>query len=77
MYENGALGLGRQPSCCSNNLPAKIAQANSITQFDDGIATTGTVHGTPTTGMPSATAVHSHDYIDDGDQFYVVCESRP
>lgn len=57
---------------CSNNLPAKIAQAVD-TQFDDGDARTGTVRGT--TGTVAGTAVPTANYVDDGNNFYVVCKA--
>ena len=57
---------------CSNNLPAKIAQAID-SQFDDGNATTGTVRGT--TGTAASTTVPGDNYIDDGASFYVVCKA--
>ncbi|MDP2057602.1 MAG: prepilin-type cleavage/methylation domain-containing protein, partial [Thiobacillus sp.] len=57
---------------CSNNLPAKIAQAIDA-QFDDGNAITGTVRGVP--GTAAGTAVPTANYIDDGSTFYVVCKA--
>ncbi len=73
--QNGGLGLVG-PIVCSNNLPAKIAQAIDA-QFDDGNATTGTVRGeiitvltaTLTTGAPGA------NYVDNGTNIYVVCKA--
>ncbi len=66
--QNGAFGI---PGIviCSNNLPAKIAQAIDA-QFDDGDATKSTVlagKGTATT-TPAA-------YVDDGTAFYTVCKA--
>ena len=69
--QNGAFGLNGIV-VCSNNLPAKIAQAID-TQFDDGIATTGTVRAT--TGTTAAATVPTANYIDDGSNFYVVCKA--
>lgn len=69
--QNGAFGLNGIV-ICSNNLPAKIAQAID-TQFDDGIATTGTVRAA--TGTTAATTVPTANYIDDGANFYVVCKA--
>ena len=57
---------------CSNNLPAKIAQAID-SQFDDGNAITGTVRGTTETA--ATTTVPTANYIDDGASFYVVCKA--
>jgi prepilin-type N-terminal cleavage/methylation domain-containing protein len=54
---------------CSNNLPAKIAQAID-TQFDDGDATTGTVLAGKGTGTTTLAA-----YVDDGTAFYTVCKA--
>jgi prepilin-type N-terminal cleavage/methylation domain-containing protein len=54
---------------CSNNLPAKIAQAVD-TQFDDGVATTGTVRAGTGTATTTAAA-----YVDDGTAFYTVCKA--
>ena len=54
---------------CSNNLPAKIAQAID-TQFDDGVATTGTVRAGTGTSTTTAAA-----YVDNGTNFYVVCKA--
>lgn len=69
--QNSAFGINGIV-ICSNNLPAKIAQAID-TQFDDGIATSGTVRGFP--GTTAATAVPTANYIDDGNNFYVVCKA--
>ncbi len=70
--QNGAFGINGIV-ICSDNLPAKIAQAID-TQFDDGIATTGTVRGA--TSMPTDPAtVPTANYIDDGSNFYVVCKA--
>ena len=55
---------------CSNNLPAKIAQAID-TQFDDGNATTGTVRG----GAAMSATAPIVDYVDDGTTFYIVCKA--
>lgn len=57
---------------CSNNLPAKIAQAIDA-QFDDGDATSGTVRGN--TGTDPAAAAPADNYVDDGTNFYVVCKA--
>ena len=66
--QNSAFGIPGV-AICSNNLPAKIAQAID-TQFDDGVATAGTVRaGTGTTTTTTA------DYVDDGTNFYVVCKA--
>ena len=69
--QNGAFGI---PGIviCSNNLPAKIAQAID-TQFDDGDARTGTVRGAA--GTTAGTTVPTANYIDDGASFYVVCKA--
>lgn len=69
--QNGAFGI---PGIviCSNNLPAKIAQAID-TQFDDGNATSGTVRGV--TGTSAGSAVPEDNYVDDGANFYVVCKA--
>lgn len=69
--QNGAFGINGIV-ICSNNLPAKIAQAVD-TQFDDGIATTGTVRGIA--GTTAGTAVPTVNYVDDGTNFYVVCKA--
>jgi len=69
--QNGAFGINGTV-ICSNNLPAKIAQAVD-TQFDDGIATTGTVRGAA--GTAAGTAVPGANYVDDGANFYVVCKA--
>jgi prepilin-type N-terminal cleavage/methylation domain-containing protein len=68
--QNGAFGI---PGVviCTNNLPAKIAQAID-TQFDDGNSDTGTVRavaGTNAEGQPD------DNYVDDGTNFYVVCKA--
>jgi len=57
---------------CSNNLPAKIAQAIDA-QFDDGNAQTGTVRGN--TGTAPAANAPAGNYVDDGTNFYVVCKA--
>jgi len=69
--QDGAFGI---PGIviCSNNLPAKIAQAID-TQFDDGNAITGTVRGAP--GLVAGAAVPVANYIDDGANFYTVCKA--
>ncbi len=69
--QNGAFGINGIV-ICSNNLPAKIAQAID-TQFDDGIATTGTVRGAA--GTTAGTTAPTANYIDDGANFYVVCKA--
>ncbi len=56
---------------CSNNLPAKIAQAID-SQFDDGNAMTGSVRGQ--TGTAVSTTAPGVNYIDNGANFYVVCK---
>jgi prepilin-type N-terminal cleavage/methylation domain-containing protein len=68
--QNGAFGI---PGVvvCSNNLPAKIAQAID-TQFDDGNSETGTVRAAAGTG---AGDTPDENYVDDGDNFYVVCKA--
>jgi prepilin-type N-terminal cleavage/methylation domain-containing protein len=68
--QNGAFGI---PGIvvCSNNLPAKIAQAID-TQFDDGSSDTGTVRAA--TGTTAGTTPAT-DYVDDGANFYVVCKA--
>ncbi|MHB1353344.1 MAG: type II secretion system protein [Thiobacillus sp.] len=73
--QNGGLGLVG-PIVCSNNLPAKIAQAIDA-QFDDGNATTGTVRGetiTSLTATLTATAPTAN-YEDNGTNIYVVCKT--
>ena len=61
------------PSICSNNLPAKIAQAID-TQFDDGNR-----HHRHSTrrrlALQRRTAVPRANYVDDGANFYVVCKA--
>lgn len=69
--QNGAFGINGIV-ICSNNLPAKIAQAID-TQFDDGNATTGTVRGAD--GTTAGTGVPTDNYVDDGAHFYVVCKA--
>jgi prepilin-type N-terminal cleavage/methylation domain-containing protein len=69
--QNGAFGI-QGIVICSNNLPAKIAQAID-TQFDDGIATTGTVRGEA--GTTAGTTAPADNYVDDGTNFYVVCKA--
>ncbi|MBN8773736.1 MAG: prepilin-type N-terminal cleavage/methylation domain-containing protein [Thiobacillus sp.] len=68
--QNGAFGI---PGLviCSNNLPAKIAQAID-TQFDDGKSDTGTVRAAAGT---TAGSTPDTSYIDDGTKFYVVCKA--
>ena len=68
--QNGAFGI---PGIviCSNNLPAKIAQAVD-TQFDDGKSDTGTVRAAADT---TAGATADTNYVDDGTKFYVVCKA--
>ena len=68
--QNGAFGI---PGIvvCSNNLPAKIAQAVD-TQFDDGKSDTGTVRAATGT---TAGATPATNYVDDGANFYVVCKA--
>ena len=56
---------------CSNNLPAKIAQAVD-TQFDDGLSATGSVRAA--TGTDASVAVAAN-YVDDGTSTYVVCKA--
>ena len=70
--QNGAFGI---PGIviCSNNLPAKIAQAID-TQFDDGDARTGTVRGNPGL-VAGAAAIPAANYVDDGANFYTVCKA--
>ena len=73
--QNGGLGLVG-PIVCSNNLPAKIAQAVDA-QFDDGVATTGSVRGETmaslTTALTSTTP--TANYVDNGTNIYVVCKA--
>ncbi|HET9463058.1 MAG TPA: prepilin-type N-terminal cleavage/methylation domain-containing protein [Thiobacillus sp.] len=68
--QNGAFGI---PGVviCTNNLPAKIAQAID-TQFDDGNSETGTVRATAGT---NAGDQPDDNYVDDGTNFYVVCKA--
>ncbi|MDP2253844.1 MAG: hypothetical protein Q8J60_06640, partial [Thiobacillus sp.] len=73
--QNGGLGLVG-PIVCSNNLPAKIAQAIDA-QFDDGDANTGTVRGEIITTMTAAltTGAPGANYVDNGTNIYVVCKA--
>ena len=73
--QNGGLGLVG-PIICSNNLPAKIAQAIDA-QFDDGNATTGTVRGDVITDLAEVlpTAAQTENYADTGTNIYVVCKT--
>lgn len=73
--QNGGLGLVG-PVICSNNLPAKIAQAIDA-QFDDGDATTGTVRGVIITALTDAlpAAAPTVNYVDNGTNIYVVCKA--
>jgi hypothetical protein len=73
--QNGGLGLVG-PIVCSNNLPAKIAQAIDA-QFDDGNATTGTVRGETITVLTAALTADTPgaNYVDNGTNIYVVCKA--
>ncbi|MHB1437032.1 MAG: prepilin-type N-terminal cleavage/methylation domain-containing protein [Thiobacillus sp.] len=73
--QNGGLGLVG-PIVCSNNLPAKIAQAIDA-QFDDGDATTGTVRGEIITVLTAALTAGTPgaNYVDNGTNIYVVCKA--
>lgn len=73
--QNGGLGLVG-PIICSNNLPAKIAQAIDA-QFDDGNAMTGTVRGTTIAALTDAlpAAAPGANYVDNGTNIYVVCKA--
>ncbi len=73
--QNGGLGLVG-PVICSNNLPAKIAQAIDA-QFDDGDARTGTVRGETITSLTAAltTTAPAENYVDNGTNIYVVCKA--
>jgi len=73
--QNGGLGLVG-PIVCSNNLPAKIAQAIDA-QFDDGNATTGTMRGEIITALTTALAATTPgaNYVDNGTNIYVVCKA--
>ena len=68
--QNGGMGLS-SVVVCSNNLPAKIAQAID-SQFDDGNAMTGSVRGQ--TGTIVSTTAPTVNYVDNGANFYVVCK---
>ncbi|HMM46423.1 MAG TPA: prepilin-type N-terminal cleavage/methylation domain-containing protein [Thiobacillaceae bacterium] len=72
--QNGGLGLVG-PVICSNNLPAKIAQAIDA-QFDDGDARTGTVRGIIIASLTSTLQAASPtvNYVDNGTNIYVVCK---
>ena len=69
--QNTGMGLNSLV-VCSNNLPAKIAQAID-SQFDDGNATTGSVRGQ--TGTDVGADDPEANYVDDGANFYVVCKA--
>jgi len=72
--QNGGLGLVG-PIVCSNNLPAKIAQAIDA-QFDDGNATTGTMRGETITALTTALSTTAGaNYVDNGTNIYVVCKA--
>lgn len=73
--QNGGLGLVG-PVICSNNLPAKIAQAIDA-QFDDGDARAGTVRGETMTSLTAAlsAAAPTENYVDNGTNIYVVCKA--
>ena len=73
--QNGGLGLVG-PIVCSNNLPAKIAQAIDA-QFDDGNAITGTVRGEIITVLTDALTPPTPvaNYVDNGTNIYVVCKA--
>ena len=73
--QNGGLGLVG-PVICSNNLPAKIAQAIDA-QFDDGDARAGTVRGEIIAALTDAlpTAAPGTNYVDNGTNIYVVCKA--
>lgn len=73
--QNGGLGLVG-PVVCSNNLPAKIAQALDA-QFDDGDARTGTVRGETIAAMSDAlgASAPAATYVDNGTNIYVVCKA--
>jgi prepilin-type N-terminal cleavage/methylation domain-containing protein len=73
--QNNGLGLVG-PIICSNNLPAKIAQAIDA-QFDDGDARTGSVRGEIVTSLTQALGANAPDanYVDNGTNIYVVCKA--
>lgn len=76
--QQGALGMGGLV-ICSGKLPAKIAQAVD-SQFDDGVAGTGSVRaivdaGVPTTAVPTAANNAIPNYVDDNSNLYVVCKT--
>lgn len=75
--QQGALGMAGLV-VCSGNLPAKIAQAVD-SQFDDGIAATGSVRAiaetaVPTT-VPTAAPNTTPSYVDNNSNLYVVCKT--
>ena len=76
--QNGGLGLVGLV-ICTGSLPAKIAQAID-TQFDDGIATTGSVRAmletTPPTAIPAALPNGAANYADNGTNLYVLCKNQ-
>jgi len=74
--QSSGLGLVGGPIICSNNLPAKIAQAIDA-QFDDGIATDGPVRGETHTTLDEAlgSSQPTENYVDDGTNIYVVCKA--
>jgi len=69
--QNGGFGISGI-IICSNNLPAKIAQAVD-TQFDDGLAKTGSVRGA--IGTTVGTNAPTADYDDNSANTYVVCKA--
>jgi prepilin-type N-terminal cleavage/methylation domain-containing protein len=73
--QNGGLGLVG-PIICSNNLPAKIAQAIDA-QFDDGDARAGSVRGTTIAALTDTlpTTAPGNNYVDNGTNIYVVCKA--
>lgn len=73
--QNGGLGLVGT-IVCAGSLPAKIAQSLD-SQMDDGNATTGSVRAMQDTAPPTAlsTTAPSDNYIDDGDNLYVLCKN--
>jgi len=59
---------------CSSRLPGKVAIALD-TQFDDGVATTGTVRGFVVNGDGTVDAQTAQAYSEDTSITYVVCRS--